>query len=41
MPRRNTFAWAVLSALAGDVDARADDDGRVSVTLVKRRGGRG
>jgi serine/threonine-protein kinase RsbW len=41
MPRRNTFAWTVLSALAGEVDARVDDDGQVSVTLLKRRGGRG
>lgn len=41
MPRRNTFAWTVLSALAGEVDARVDDDGRVSVTLLKHRGGRG
>ena len=40
VPRRNTFAWTVLSALAGDVDAWADDAGRVSVTLLKHRGGR-
>jgi hypothetical protein len=31
----------VLSALAGEVDASADGDGRVWVTLRKQRGGRG
>jgi len=41
VPRRNTFAWTVLTALAGEVDASADGDGRVSVTLRKQRGGRG
>jgi serine/threonine-protein kinase RsbW len=41
VPRRNTFAWTVLSALAGEVDASADGDGRVWVTLRKQRGGRG
>jgi serine/threonine-protein kinase RsbW len=41
VPRRNTFAWTVLTALAGEVDATADGDGRVSVTLRKHRGGRG
>jgi serine/threonine-protein kinase RsbW len=40
VPRRNTFAWTVLSALAGEVDAAVDGDGRVSVTLLKHRGGR-
>ncbi len=40
-PRRNTFAWTVLSALAGDVDAKVGPDGLVSVTLLKHRGGRG
>jgi len=39
-PRRNTFAWTVLTALAGEVDAHAGDDQRVAVTLLKRRGGR-
>lgn len=39
-PQRNTFAWTVLTALAGEVDARAGDDQRVAVTLLKRRGGR-
>ena len=40
MPRRNTFAWTVLTALAGEVDATVDAAGTVSVTLVKHRGGR-
>ena len=40
MPRRNTFAWTVLTALAGEVDATVDSAGTVSVTLVKHRGGR-
>jgi serine/threonine-protein kinase RsbW len=38
VPRRNTFAWTVLTALAGDVDTATGDDGTVSVTLVKRGG---
>ena len=33
-PSRNTFAWTVLTALAGDVDASVDD-GRVTLTLRK------
>jgi len=37
VPRRNTFAWTVLTALAGDVDT-AVGDGTVSVTLLKRGG---
>ena len=40
LPRRNSFAWTVLTALAGEVEARTGEDGRVSLTLVKRRGGR-
>ena len=40
LPQRNTFAWTVLTALAGEVDAQAGPDTTVSVTLVKRRGGR-
>jgi serine/threonine-protein kinase RsbW len=40
VPRRNTFAWTVLTALAGEVDAHAGPDRRVAVTLLKRRGGR-
>ncbi len=41
LPRRNTFAWTVLTALAGEVDAQAAPDGTVSVLLTKRREGRG
>lgn len=33
---RHTFAWTVLSALAGEVDA-ASGDGAVTVTLRKHR----
>jgi serine/threonine-protein kinase RsbW len=40
LPKRNTFAWTVLTALAGEVDAQAAPDGTVSVLLHKRRGGR-
>jgi serine/threonine-protein kinase RsbW len=40
LPRRNTFAWTVLTALAGEVDAQAAPDGTVSVLLHKRRDGR-
>ena len=40
MPRRNTFAWTVLTALAGEVDASVGEDGLVSVTL-RKHGGRG
>jgi serine/threonine-protein kinase RsbW len=39
MPTRDTFAWTVLSALAGSVDSRLDPDDRVSIVLAKRRGG--
>ena len=40
VPRRNTFAWTVLTALAGDVDTAVSGDGTVSVTL-RKRGGQG
>ncbi|GAA1534267.1 anti-sigma regulatory factor [Actinomadura kijaniata] len=40
-PSRETFAWTVLSSLAGEVDARAGADDRVTVTLQKRRGSAG
>ena len=40
LPRRNTFAWTVLTSLAGEVDAQAAPDGTVSVLLTKRREGR-
>jgi serine/threonine-protein kinase RsbW len=36
-PARDSFAWTVLTALAGDVEATADE-GSVTVTLRKRRG---
>jgi serine/threonine-protein kinase RsbW len=36
-PARDTFAWTVLSALAGDVDSRVDADQRVTIDLQKRR----
>jgi serine/threonine-protein kinase RsbW len=39
LPRRDTFAWTVLTALAGGVDARADADNRVTIDLTKRRAG--
>lgn len=39
LPQRGTFAWTVLSALAGEVDAAVDGDRRVTITLHKRRGG--
>jgi serine/threonine-protein kinase RsbW len=38
-PSRDTFAWTVLSALAGEVDSSADVDSRVTITLLKRRSG--
>lgn len=38
VPKRNTFAWTVLTALAGDVDTDVAADGTVSVTLLKRGG---
>jgi serine/threonine-protein kinase RsbW len=36
-PARESFAWTVLSALAGHVDATVQPDGRQTITLVKRR----
>jgi serine/threonine-protein kinase RsbW len=38
-PSRDTFAWTVLSALAGDVDSTAGVDNRVTITLLKSRSG--
>ena len=35
-PSRDTFAWTVLTALAGDVDASISD-GHVTLTLRKQR----
>src|SRR4051812_17784498 len=37
-PSRDTFAWTVLSSLAGDVDAKVGADDRVVIVLQKRRG---
>jgi serine/threonine-protein kinase RsbW len=39
MPARDTFAWTVLSALAGVVDSRLGPDDQVSIVLRKRRDG--
>lgn len=36
-PDRDTFAWTVLTALAGEVDSSVDPDRRVSVRLTKHR----
>lgn len=36
-PSRDTFAWTVLTALAGDVDAHVDTEQRVTIDLLKRR----
>lgn len=36
-PDRDTFAWTVLSALAGEVDSWSDDSDRVTISLHKRR----
>ena len=40
-PARDTFAWTVLSALAGDVDSRLEPDDRVAIVLRKHRGASG
>ena len=36
-PSRDTFAWTVLSALAGEVDASVDADKSVTISLRKHR----
>jgi serine/threonine-protein kinase RsbW len=36
-PSRDTFAWTVLTALAGEVDSSVDADNKVSLALRKRR----
>ena len=36
-PSRDTFAWTVLTALAGEVDSSLDADDRVTLSLHKRR----
>jgi serine/threonine-protein kinase RsbW len=40
-PATDTFAWTVLSALAGDVDSRLGPGDRVGIVLRKRRGAPG
>src|SRR5919108_1991240 len=35
-PARDTFAWTVLTALAGEVDATVDEDKVVGITLHKK-----
>ncbi len=40
-PSRDTFAWTVLTALAGEVDSSLDADGRVGLSLHKRTSGLG
>ena len=37
-PSRTTFAWTVLTALAGEVDSHTSGDGTVTIELIKRRG---
>jgi serine/threonine-protein kinase RsbW len=36
-PARDSFAWTVLTALAGDVDAWTEPDGRQTIALAKQR----
>ena len=36
-PSRDTFAWTVLTALAGEVDATVDADKVVTISLLKHR----
>jgi serine/threonine-protein kinase RsbW len=36
-PSRDTFAWTVLTALAGEVDSSVDADNRVTLVLHKRK----
>ena len=36
-PSRDTFAWTVLTALAGEVDSSVDADNRVTLSLHKRK----
>jgi serine/threonine-protein kinase RsbW len=35
VPARDTFAWTVLSALAGEVTATVDSDQHLTITLRK------
>lgn len=36
-PRRDSFSWTVLAALAGEVDAGVDESGLVTISLRKQR----
>jgi serine/threonine-protein kinase RsbW len=36
-PSRDSFAWTVLSALAGEVDAWTEADGKQTISLIKHR----
>jgi serine/threonine-protein kinase RsbW len=36
-PSRDSFAWTVLSALAGQVDTWTEPDGRQTIALIKHR----
>ena len=38
LPARDTFAWTVLTALAGSVDSGVGPDGKVTIVLRKSRG---
>lgn len=37
-PERDTFAWTVLTALAGEVESSVAEDKTVSISLRKKRG---
>ena len=37
LPSKETFAWTVLTALAGEVDGTVDNDKVVTLTLRKKR----
>jgi len=37
-PERDTFAWTVLSALAGEIESSVAEDNTVSISLHKKRG---
>jgi serine/threonine-protein kinase RsbW len=38
-PERDTFAWTVLSALAGEVESSVGADNTVTISLHNKRGG--
>jgi serine/threonine-protein kinase RsbW len=41
LPAEDTFAWMVLSALAGQVESAVDEDRRLRIRLRKERKGTG